>query len=99
MNLIDKIVELVPEIEVGTDGETGEPYYRSITLADVLRAIEIARKYFEVVTIYPNGIVSYERQDDIGFPQEQSSTNWNFSKNLEGQSDETKAFLSKILGV
>lgn len=107
MTLTEKIIELVPEI---TSRHTywGKTYEPSITLADVLRAIhtlpaEQRPSYFnvgcdggfyEVEYTYPDRNKCVIEHRGLG-----GMASWDFTTDLDGQSDTTKAFIGKILGV
>lgn len=112
MTLTERIVELVPEIGLKCStcrqeytntcflDHAGQPIRRPITLADVLRAM-----------MGTKGHPWFVRDDGTFFKWEKFTegnghhgvestwATWNLATDLEGQSDETKAFLSKILGV
>lgn len=109
-----RLIELVPDLfsEVcptcGYDGLWNAPYtedkgIRPITLADVLRAIEKAYKpkyesYSVVCT--PDGTIEVI---DWGGGYEpavgQESCDWNLAEIWDNQSDATKAFVGKLVGV
>lgn len=72
---------------------------RPITLADVLRAIHLtAPANKTLVTLESDGQFIIKRYDDNGKTVE-GGPRWNLSTDLDGQSEECKAFLSKVLGV
>jgi len=91
-----KVIEAVPNAaSCNVSGCNG--HHLSITLADVLRAIEKYRTVEQVFTVYPNGIMAWEQQDDIGYPQEQASQRWNLALSLDEQEPDVIEFLAKIL--
>lgn len=99
MTLTERIIELVPEIEKGywsggNFADSPEPYWTGnprITLADVLRAMDINSLAPEVRLYVSSNMLRMET--------DRSAEIWNLSADLDGQSEETKAFISKILGV
>lgn len=97
MTLTEKIIELVPEIR---EREMLSLRPASITLADVLRAIRShANNWF----VRDDGtFFKWEKFTEGGSGHhgvESTYITWNLSTDLEGQSDETKTFISKVLGV
>lgn len=86
-------------------GKGGKPHHpcvkhdtemaRPITLADVLRAIHVGapQSYFVDIT---GGWWNWRTMQEIPEPLR---ITWNLSTDLDGQGEETKAFLAKILGV
>lgn len=110
--LHQRIIELVPDI--GNQpcthrlmhDENGCPFgehYRPITLADVLRAIN---SQFICVNSWGGDFMFDRLNTAEPAYREWFYTNengercvWNLTTNLDGQSDECKTFLSKILGV
>lgn len=98
MTLHEKIISLVPDIEREWYGcEAGVTHDRPITLADVLRAITLSEQkvYVTLGTKYlPQLEMIWDNLDaEIGREY------WILSKDLDGQSDLTKRFISNILGV
>lgn len=97
-----KIIEMVPEImelvAIGAPVRANkENIYstRPITLADVLRAIRsIKDKYRLELGFYKNDL----EMCDVGFSPN-VSVSWNLTVDFDGQSDEVKAFVGKLLGV
>lgn len=102
-SLTERIIELVPEIEecrtcgwkTNHNGMCvncrGIIERRPITLADVLRAIgRVSQRVSWSVT--QEGRFYDISHDNCG-------PIWNLAVNYEDQSDETKAFIAKILGV
>lgn len=74
-----------------TKSQLGEILGRPITLADVLLAISKIAQIFIIVS--ENGRfykkIAIQEYEELG--------DWDLSKDLDGQSDECKAFLAKIL--
>lgn len=114
MTLTEKIIELVPDVywkecqvcefrhpgtKIGYCGHLGCEAFvggnctygsRTVTLADVLRAIQRVKGSDGFVLVASNGWMSNGAD----------RCRWDFlSTDLDGQSEETKAFISKILGV
>lgn len=97
MTLNERIIELVPDIvqKTVTVKESGQQIdmVRPITLADVLRAIDIeAHDANFILKSDGNMYLPY-------VAEEAGDMYWNLTTDLDGQSPETKAFISKILGV
>lgn len=96
MTLTEKIIELVPEIRYlnyGTEYQKLRRNFSPITLADVLRVIPIG--------VYMKSLGEQVRFVTYGEEGEELAgiEYWDLTTDLEGQSEETKAFLSKILGI
>jgi hypothetical protein len=91
-----RIKELVPEINLGGfhDVDLKEPRYGTITLAVVLRALGGRHPYSLKWTAYHAFFVKWE-----GAVSE-FEAEWNLTKNnYDDQSEETKLFIGKLLGV
>lgn len=89
-----KIIELVPDIlGVGSkrDGHRiiSVPVQRKITLADVLRAIE--KELGAGFAVFQGG--------QIWMGGKYTMFIWNLSADYDGQTDEVKEFIGKLLGV
>lgn len=96
MTLTEKIIELVPEIKERKYYDQGEIVANepSITLADVLRAIQTLKPPRPIAV---NAFGDFE--EETGYEDTEILGQWNLSADLDRQSAETKAFLSKILCV
>lgn len=105
--LTEKIIELVPNKNFThclvpdceddyTDDCTDESHQAEITLADVLRAM--GNDYGCVGSNGGMGcFIEWDTKTKRWWNRENGL--WNLSTDLDGQSDETKAFISKVLGV
>lgn len=94
MTLTERIISLVPDIEVYEEGET-LPDVRPITLADVLMAIEKFTNEY-TISVDQDGffwVIKSERK------AETTGIQWNLATDLDNQSEECRTFISKILGV
>lgn len=104
--LTEKIIELVPDYKFthcmvpACDDFAecdSESHFAPIALADVLRAIGTVKEghgYLREPSILRESEFTFSLVDtpDIRI-------DWNLSTDLDGQSDETKAFINKVLGV
>lgn len=102
-NMPQWVVWPIPEsgrwFEYCTDKSKMTILGRPITLADVLRAI--GQQYGDSRLMVNNlgGFRIYYSGDVMPGWEDVGSPRWNLSQDLDGQSEETKAFISKILGV
>lgn len=92
--LIEKIQEAVPEIW-HWDGKSPVVQIRDIRLADVLLAFEKQRKLVSKrLWLTSKGYLNYT---SFNYETMYAQTQWDLTKDLDGQSDECKKFLNNLL--
>lgn len=102
-----KIIELVPEIREGCKCRTyADGSYcslpRPITLADVLRAIEMCKGYGDQLLMDSDGSMEYHAVNLLAGTEpenEMFTATWNLTTDFDNQTDELKAFVGKLIGV
>lgn len=89
-----KIIELLPELEKRISN--GDVWQENITLADVLRAIEVAGIG---IRIDENGTFWRTIANECFRDETGASIWWQLEKDYDGQTQEVKDFIGKLLGV